>query len=77
MASFNTSLDICLYVRCYLLIEAKKVEDIKTDLEKYFKSSASVVKQLPDATEIKILTKNSISNYFNKCYISIIIHSLL
>ena len=52
----------------------EKRKDIKTQLEKYFKSSASIVKQLADATEMKILTKHGIANYFNKCYMSIITH---
>lgn len=52
----------------------EKRKDIKTHLEKYFKSSASIVKQSADATEMKILTKHGIANYFNKCYMSIITH---
>ena len=54
----------------------KKSKDIKKDLEMYYKPNPSIVKQLPVATELKILSKNGISNYYNNCYISVIIHSL-
>ena len=54
----------------------KKSEDIKKDLEIYYKFNPSFVKQLPVVTELKILSKNGISNYYNNCYISVIIHSL-
>ena len=54
----------------------KKSENIKKDLEMYYKPNPSIVKQLPVVTELKILSKNGISNYYNNCYISVIIHSL-
>ena len=42
----------------------------------YFKPNPSIVKQLPVETELKILSENGILNYYNNCYISVIIHSL-
>ena len=54
----------------------KKSEDIRKDLEMYYKPNPSIVKQLPVETELKILSENGISNYYNNCYISVIIHSL-
>ena len=42
----------------------------------YYKPTPSIVKQLPSVTELKILSKNGISNYYNNCYKSVIIHSL-
>ena len=41
----------------------KKSEDIKKDLEIYYKANPLFVKQLPVVTELKILSKNGISNY--------------
>ena len=42
----------------------------------YYKPNPSIVKQLPVVTEMKILSKKSISNYCNICYRSVITHSL-
>ena len=37
----------------------------------YYKPNPSIVKQLPVVTELKILSKNGIPNYYNNCYISL------
>ena len=42
----------------------------------YYKPNLSIMKQLPVETELKILSENGTSNYYNNCYISVIIHSL-
>ena len=54
----------------------KKSEDIKNDLEMYYKPNPSIVKQLPVVTKLKILSKYRFSNCSNNCYISVIIYSL-
>lgn len=52
----------------------KKSEDIKNDLEMYYKPNPSIVKQLPVVIKLKILSKYRISNCSNN--ISVIIYSL-
>ena len=52
----------------------KKSEDIKNDLEIYYKPNPSIVKQLPVVIKLKILSKYRISNCSNN--ISVIIYSL-
>ena len=53
-----------------------KSEEIKKNMESYQKPNSSIFTHLPTAKDITILSKTGISNYYNNCYISAIIHSI-
>ena len=46
-------------------------------MESYQKPSSSILMHLPTANDITILSKTGVSNYYNNCYGSVIIHSIL
>ena len=46
-------------------------------MESYKKPNSSILMHLPTANDITMLSKTSISNYYNNFYMSVIIHSIL
>ena len=54
-----------------------KSEEIKKNMESHQKPNSSILTHLPTVNDITILSKTGIYNYYNSCYMSAIIHSIL
>ena len=54
-----------------------KSEEIKKNVESYQKPNSSTLIHLPTVNDITILSKTGISNYYNNCFMSVIINSIL
>ena len=46
-------------------------------MESYQRSNSSILMHLLTANDITILSRTGISNYYNNCYMGVIIHSIL
>ena len=60
-----------------LYIGKSNSEEIKKSMESYQRSNSSILMHLPTANDITILSRAGISNYYNNCYMGVIIHSIL
>ena len=54
-----------------------KSEEINKNKGSYQKPNSSTLMHLPTTNDITTLSKTGVSNYYNSCYMSVIIHSIL